>query len=65
MLKREPYIDVVIGPQSYHKISDLILNYQRKKQKFNETEFDVVRKFDELQKIYNSQNMEKYDLVLY
>ncbi len=56
MLKREPYIDIVIGPQSYHKISDLILNYQRKKQKFNETEFDVVRKFDELQKISNSQN---------
>ncbi len=56
MLKREPYIDIVIGPQSYHKISDLILNYQRKKQKFNETEFDVVRKFDELQKITNSQN---------
>ena len=56
MLKREPYIDMVIGPQSYHKISDLILNYQRKKQKFNETEFDVVRKFDELQKVSNSQN---------
>ena len=56
MLKREPYIDIVIGPQSYHKISDLILNYQRKKKKFNETEFDVVRKFDELQKISNSQN---------
>ena len=56
MLKREPYIDMVIGPQSYHKISDLILNYQRKKQKFNETEFDVVRKFDVLQKVSNSQN---------
>ena len=56
MLKREHYIDMVIGPQSYHKISDLILNYQRKKQKFNETEFDVVRKFDILQKVSNSQN---------
>ena len=56
ILKREPYIDIVIGPQSYHKISDLILNYQRTKKKFNETEFDVVRKFDELQKISNSQN---------
>ena len=30
MIKREPYIDMVVGPQSYHKISDLILNYQRK-----------------------------------
>ena len=40
MLKREPYIDMVVGPQSYHKITDLILNHQRKKEKINETEFD-------------------------
>ena len=56
MIKREPYIDMVIGPQSYHKIRDLILDYQRKKEKVNETKFDAVGKFDELQKIYNSQN---------
>ena len=56
MIKREPYIDMVIGPQSYHKISDMILSYQRKKHKINETEFDVVKKFDELNKISNSQN---------
>ena len=56
MIKREPYIDMVIGPQSYHKIGDLILNYKRKKEKINETEFDVVGKFDELEKISNSQN---------
>tara|TARA_Y100000590_G_scaffold2536_1_gene3352 strand:+ start:6485 stop:7783 length:1299 start_codon:yes stop_codon:yes gene_type:complete len=56
MIKREPYIDMVIGPQSYHKIPDMILNYERKKEKVNETEFDVVKKFDELKKVYNSQN---------
>jgi len=56
MIKRESYIDMVIGPQSYHKINDLILKYERKKEKINETEFDVVRKFDELKKISNSQN---------
>ena len=56
MVKREPYIDMVIGPQSYHKIGDLILNYERKKEKVNETKFDVVKKFDELEKISNSQN---------
>ena len=56
MIKREPYIDMVIGPQSYHKIGDLILSHQRKKQKINQTEFDVISKFDELQKISNSQN---------
>ena len=31
MLKREPYIDIVIGPQSYHKISDLIKNFTTEK----------------------------------
>jgi len=56
MLKREPYIDMVIGPQSYHKIRDLILVYERKKKKINETEFDVIKKFDELEKISNSQS---------
>ena len=56
MIKREPYIDMVLGPQSYHKIGDLILNYERKKVKINETEFDVIKKFDELGKISNSQN---------
>jgi len=56
MIKREPYIDMVIGPQSYHKIRDLILNYERKKKKVNATEFDVVRKFDELQKVSISQS---------
>ena len=55
MLKREPYIDMAIGPQSYHKISDLILNYKRK-EKINETEFDVLKKFDDLEKVKNSQN---------
>ena len=56
MLKREPYIDMVIGPQSYHKIGDLILQYQRKKNKINKTEFNVIEKFDQLEKISNSQN---------
>ena len=56
MIKREPYIDMVIGPQSYHKIGDLILKYERKKNKVNETEFDVIKKSDELQKIPITQN---------
>ena len=33
MLKREPYIDLVIGPQAYHKINDTILNHIEKKKK--------------------------------
>ena len=53
MLKREPYIDLVIGPQAYHKINDTILNYTEKKKKIEETEFDAVSKFKYLSKIKN------------
>ena len=53
MLKREPYIDLVIGPQSYHKINDTILNYLKKKKKIEETEFDAVSKFNYFKKIKN------------
>ena len=30
-IKREPYIDMVIGPQSYHKIGDLNFKLSKKK----------------------------------
>ena len=53
MLKREPYIDLVLGPQSYHKINDTILNYQNKMRKLEETEFDAITKFEYLSKIKN------------
>ncbi|MDC0975081.1 tRNA (N6-isopentenyl adenosine(37)-C2)-methylthiotransferase MiaB [Candidatus Pelagibacter sp.] len=53
MLKREPYIDLVIGPQAYHKINDTILNYEEKKKKLEETEFDAISKFKYFNKIKN------------
>ncbi len=54
MLKREPYIDMVIGPQSYHEINDKILNYIEKKKKLEITEFSADSKFDYLSKIKNN-----------
>jgi tRNA-2-methylthio-N6-dimethylallyladenosine synthase len=56
MLKREPYIDLVIGPQAYHKINNTILNYIKRKKKIEETEFDAVSKFNYLNKIKNNSN---------
>ena len=55
MLKREPYIDFVIGPQSYHKINDTILNHSKKRQE-EETEFDTISKFNYLSKIKNKNS---------
>ena len=51
MLRREPFIDLVIGPQAYHKINDTITDFIEKKRKHEETEFDAVTKFEYLSKI--------------
>ncbi len=56
MLNREPFIDLVIGPQSYHKINNIILTHIQKKKKIEETEFDAISKFDYLSKIRNNSN---------
>ena len=54
MLKREPYIDVVIGPQSYHKINDLLKKFVSNDQK-EETEFDTISKFEYFDKLVKFQ----------
>jgi tRNA-2-methylthio-N6-dimethylallyladenosine synthase len=54
MLKREPYIDLVIGPQAYHKINDKILNHIERNKKTEETEFDAISKFEYFNKIKNN-----------
>ena len=56
ILKKEKYIDAVIGPQSYHQINDIILKLEKKSKKINFTDFDVVEKFDTLNKFKNSDN---------
>ena len=55
ILKRDSFIDVVIGPQSYHKINQILSNFQKNK-KEDETEFDTIAKFDLLEKTKNSDS---------
>ena len=50
IIKREPYIDIVIGPQSYHKINEAIEKHNEKKQN-EQTDFDTITKFDFFDKI--------------
>ena len=56
MLKREPYIDIVVGPQSYHKINEAIINYKNNNKKKEETDFDTISKFNYLSKIKNKDS---------
>ncbi len=53
MLKREPYIDLVIGPQAYHKVNETIMDYIEKRKKIEQTDFDAVSKFKYFSKIKN------------
>ncbi len=56
MLKREPFIDLVIGPQSYHKLNDKIEEFLNKQKKIEQTDFDAVSKFNYLKKIKNTSS---------
>ena len=55
MLKREPYIDLVIGPQSYHKINELLNSFVKNNKK-EETDFDTISKFEYFDKIKNNNS---------
>ena len=56
LLKKEKYINAVIGPQSYHEINKIILDIENEDKKINSTEFEVIEKFDQLNLIKNSDN---------
>ena len=55
MLKREPFIDIVIGPQSYHKINEVLKKHSDRKQK-EETEFDTITKFNFFDQVKNNNS---------
>ena len=55
MFKREPYIDIILGPQSYHKVNNLLTQHIVN-QKQEETEFDTISKFGYFDQIKNNNN---------
>ena len=46
----------MIGPQSYHKINDIISKLEKKSNQINFTEFEVIEKFDSLNLIKNTDS---------
>ena len=53
MLKRETYIDAVVGPQSYQNIPKILTQLNKKSMRLNFTDFDVIEKFDKLNILEN------------
>ncbi len=56
ILKKDHYVDAVIGPQSYQSINKVIKDIEFKKGQYELTNFEVIKKFDQLKKINNSNS---------
>src|ERR1700753_2871595 len=48
IVKRQPAVDLVVGPQSYHKLPEMIARAARAEGKPIETDFPALEKFDSL-----------------
>jgi len=48
IMKRAPVVDLVVGPQTYHKLPELIAKAHRERGEALDTEFEVEDKFDQL-----------------
>ncbi len=46
--RRAPVVDMVLGPQTYHKLPEMIAQLARQDGQVLETDFDTLEKFDEL-----------------
>ena len=57
IMKRAPVVDLVVGPQTYHKLPELIARAHRARGEALDTEFEVEDKFDRLG---NERHVEGY-----
>ena len=48
MAKRAPHVDIVVGPQSYHRLPELLARRARRRGTVVDTDFPVESKFDHL-----------------
>lgn len=59
IFKRSPWVDVVVGPQSYQNLPELIAKLSREKKHVINLDFEEIEKFDKLEQeaLTSSQNI--------
>ena len=55
IFRRTPYVDIVVGPQSYHTLPDLVAKIARSEKHLIELDFIEEEKFDNLPTSYEGQ----------
>ncbi|HIJ39353.1 MAG TPA: tRNA (N6-isopentenyl adenosine(37)-C2)-methylthiotransferase MiaB, partial [Rhodospirillaceae bacterium] len=48
IIARAPYVDIVLGPQTYHRLPEMVAKASRAGGRVLDTEFPVLPKFDQL-----------------
>ena len=56
VFEKSDYVDIVVGPQAYHKLPSLIKSFQSNRQRSVETELDVDGKFNVLNNLKNTKS---------
>jgi tRNA-2-methylthio-N6-dimethylallyladenosine synthase len=56
IIKRQPMVDIVVGPQTYHRLPELLNSLSKTSKRIVDTDFPIENKFDELHKIRNNKN---------
>ena len=60
ILKRAPYVDMVMGPQSYHQLPEMVTRAIREKGGVVELDFPTVQKFDLLPESTTQQGVSAF-----
>src|SRR6056300_1397690 len=56
VFEKSDYVDIVVGPQAYHKLPSLISNFLKTNEKLIETDLNVDEKFDTLKNLKNTES---------
>ncbi len=60
IIKRADYVDIVLGPQSYHQLPEMVTRAIREKGGVVELDFAAVDKFDQLPESHTSQGVSSF-----
>jgi tRNA-2-methylthio-N6-dimethylallyladenosine synthase len=63
IMKRSPFVDMVLGTQSYHLLPEMVTKAMRKEGKVIELDFPQVQKFDLLPEAISSQGVSAFIAV--
>jgi len=60
IFRRAPYVDIVVGPQSYHTLPDLMAKLARSEKHLIDLDFIEEEKFDNLPQTFEGQGVSAY-----